>query len=356
MLLASACAQAQTAQPPVMRLLESTAQAAFNSTRCPGLSVAVAQSNKIIYSRAFGLADERAKVRLRVASVHRLASLSKPITGTILMDLVQSGRLNLDAPIKTYLPDLPQTYDRVTVRQLLSHQAGVRDYRDLDEVFSLIHYSTSRQAIEPFVNDPLLFDPGSSMAYSTFGFTMAGAVAEAATGESFQNLARDFFHRYKISGFDLDDPRSTVHGLVLGYSVDAAGNVTNASAYDASNKFPGGGFTASAEDYLRFVFSVDSGKILRPEILDQMWTAQRTSAGTLTPFGLGWGVSERGGRKMVGFNGLQPSTTTSFAYFPSSGVGVVMLCNAEIAGPGGDDLGLDGPRDDLLKAIAPDLP
>jgi len=82
------------------------------------------------------------------------------------MDLVQSDRLKLDVPLKSYSPELPAVYDKVTIRHLLTHQAGVRDYRNDDEVFNAVHYPTSRDAIKTFVNDPLLFEPGTKMAIS----------------------------------------------------------------------------------------------------------------------------------------------------------------------------------------------
>jgi CubicO group peptidase (beta-lactamase class C family) len=316
----------------------------FKSARCPGLSVALSANNVIIYSRALGFADIEQNVLLRTDSSHRLASLSKPVTGTIIMDLVQSGRLNLDAPVRSYLAELPAAYAKVTLRHLLSHQAGVRDYRDLAEVFSTIHYRDSRDALRAFMNDPLLFEAGTQTAYSTFGFTVVGAVAEAATRKTFQEISREFFRRYSIQGFDLDDPQTIVTKRVRGYLVNKNGEITNTRAYDASNKFPGGGFTASAEDYLRFVMAVASGSVLQPQTLRQTWTRQKTSAGKDSPFGLGWGVSQGEGREMVGFNGLQPSTTSSIHYFPKEGLGIVLLCNAQITNAEGDQ--------DLSKLMA----
>ena len=105
---------------------------------------------------------------------------------------------------------------------------------------------------------------------------MLGAVAESVTRETFQSLSKDFFGRYKLKGFELDDALAILPKRVRGYHVDKNGHVSNARAYDASNKYPAGGFTSSAEDYLRFVISVGSGQVLRPEILQQVWTDQRT--------------------------------------------------------------------------------
>jgi len=108
------------------------------------------------------------------------------------------------------------------------------------------------------------------------------------------------------------------------------GEVTLAHLYDISNRYPAGGFDASAEDVLRFVIAVASAKVLKRETVDEMWTAQSTSDGTKSVFGLGWGVSRwKEKEKMVGMNGAELSTTAFLRYLPESGVGVVLLCNAE---------------------------
>ncbi|MGI8744467.1 MAG: serine hydrolase domain-containing protein [Bryobacteraceae bacterium] len=341
--------RAQDDRAVVASRIDSAVQRIFHATRCPCLSVAVATNNTIIYSKALGFADIEQGVACTTDSAHRLASLSKLITATIIMDQVQSGRLKLDASIKIYLADLPAAYDHVTIRHLLSHQAGIREYRNLEEVFSTIHYPASRDALKAFVNDPLLFEPGTKTAYSSYGFTMLGAAAEIAAGKTFQDLSKDFFERHHIQGFDIDDPLAIVPHRVRGYLVDQKA-VSNSRAYDASNKYPAGGFTASADTCLRFLIAVGSGQVLNPEILKQTWTRQKTRDGTASAFGLGWGVSTWEGRAMVGLNGLQPSTTTSARYFPEEGDGVVLLCNAEVKNAeGGQDLSLS--MNNLLKII-----
>ena len=344
-------AQTQSKEVPLPDRLESLVNGRFEATRCPGLSVTVASQNQIVFSKVLGKADIEQDVPLTTASVQRLASVSKPITGTIIMDLVEQGKLSLDAPVRQYLPELPASYERVTVRNLLSHQSGVRDDVDEEEVlFSIVHYPTSRDALKALMTYPLAFTPGTKVEYSSRAFTVLGAAAESVTGRSFQQLSMDFFSRHRISGFALDDPYAIVPGRVHGYLVDrglnlqfndgrpagrdylngTTGEITNAHYYDISNRYPAGGFDASAEDLLRFVIAVDSGKILKPDTVNAMWTAQPTSEGAATVFGLGWGVSKWKQRtKMVGMNGLELSTATFLRYLPDSGVGVAVLCNAE---------------------------
>ena len=350
-LLLCAWAQAQTKGVSVPERLESLVNDRFETTRCPGLSVAVASQNQIVFSKALGKADIEQDVPLTTASVQRLASLSKPITGTIIMDLVEQGKLSLDASVRQYLPELPVFYQSVSLRELLSHQSGVKGYADEEDVlFSTVHYPSSRDALKVMMAYPLAFTPGTKVEYSSLAFTVLGAAAEAATGRSFPQLSMDFFSRNSIHGLALDDPYAIVPRRVHGYLVDrtlnlqfndgrvagrdylkgTAGEITNAHYYDISNRYPSGGFDASAEDLLRFVIAVGSGKVLKPDTVDAMWTGQHTFDGARTVFGLGWGVSKwKEKSDMVGMNGLELSTTAFLRYLPRSGVGVALLCNAE---------------------------
>jgi len=344
-------AQTQGKEVSLPERLESLVNDRLEATRCPGLSVAVASHNQIVFSAALGKADIEQDVPLTTASVQRLASVSKPITGTIIMDLVEQGKLSLDASVRQYLPELPAFYQSVTLRELLSHQSGVRGYADEENVlFSTVRYATSRDALKVMMTYPLAFTPGTKVEYSSLAFTVLGAASESVTGRSFQQLSMDFFSKHGIRGFALDDPYAIVPRRVHGYLVDGTlnlqfndgrvagrdylkgttGEITNAHYYDISNRYPAGGFDASAEDLLRFVIAVGSGKILKPDTVEAMWTGQRTSDGASTVFGLGWGVSKwKEKTKMVGMNGLELSTASFLRYLPDSGVGVALLCNAE---------------------------
>ncbi len=364
------CATAQTPTNKVSlpQHLESLLDQRFQASRCPGLSIAVSVHNQIVFSKALGKADIEQDTPLTTASAQRLASVSKPITGTIIMDLVEQGKLSLDVSVRQYLPELPAFYQNVTLRELLDHQSGIKGYADEEAVlFNTIHYASSRDALKAMMSYPLAFTPGTKVEYSSLAFTVLGAAAETTTGHSFQQLSADFFSRHGIRGFALDDPYSIVPGRVRGYLVDrnlnlqfndghvagrnylegTNGETTNAHFYDISNRYPAGGFVASAEALLRFVIDVGSGAVLKPETVNQMWTAQHTSDGAKTVFGLGWGVSEWKGRtKMVGMNGLELSSATFLRYLPDSGTGVALFCNAEGAN------GLSELLGDVLDAAA----
>jgi len=102
------------------------------------------------------------------------------------MALYQAGRLDLDVPVQKYCPAFPKKQWTITTRELLGHLSGIRHYKqDNSDVFSTKHYAHISDAFEVFADEPLLFEPGTKMQYTTFGYDVVGCVIEGASGEDF---------------------------------------------------------------------------------------------------------------------------------------------------------------------------
>ena len=257
------------------------------------------------------------------------------------MKMVEEGKIAADDSIRKLLPELPPRHDAVTIRRLLSHQSGIREYADAAEVFSTRHYSSLEEAARAiFVESPLLFEPGAKTAYTTYGYTLLGAGLERATGQSFKQILEA-----RLPQFSLDDFRTLTPSRVRPYRKSASLRWENAPAFDASNKYPGGGIVSSALEYANFLIQVSSGRLLRKESVAAMWTRQSLSDRSLVPYAtLGWATGVRGDQRYFTHGGLQPGTTTVMHWFPDLGSGSVMLCNAE--GPE-----LDGLQERILEIV-----
>ena len=307
----------------------------------PSISVTIVKNNKIVCSVAEGWADLEQKVPNTTNSRHRLASLSKPITAVLTMKLVEEEKLALDDSIRRIMPELPSRYDAVTIRRLLSHQSGIREYTGLDEVFSTTRYRNLKEAAHSiFVESPLLFEPGTKTGYTTYGYTLLGAALEIVTGKSFKQILET-----RIRGFALDDFLELAPDRVRPYRRNSAMAWENAPAFDASNKYAGGGIVSSADDFANFLIQLNTGLLLRKDALAAMWTQQKLSDGSVVPFAtLGWATGVRDNHRFFTRGGLQPGTTTVMHWFPDLGAGSVVLCNAE-----GPDL--DGLQERLLALL-----
>jgi CubicO group peptidase (beta-lactamase class C family) len=321
--------------------------AAFPRLGAPGLSAAVVRDRELRWSAGYGLADVENAVPATPATVYRLASVAKPITATALLQLMESGRLDLDAPIQRYVPAFPEKQWPITARQLLSHQSGIRNWTP-EEFHNTRRYTSIGDALAPFREDALLFEPGTRTQYTSLGFTLLGAVIEGAGGAPFMDQLRAMvFQPAGMESARDDDVLAIVPHRARGYQ-KRDGMLLNAPLTDTSNRVPGGGLVASAEDMARFASALQRGLLIKPETLQAALTPQKVRDGRPTGYGLGWIVGRRGARREAYHTGGQPEVSTVVYMLPDSGVAVAILADLE-----GIENGLLDLARQIAAAVAP---
>lgn len=167
----------------------------------PGAVVAVAINGRIVWSEGMGLADVENNVPCSEDTVMRIASISKSLTAVAVAKAWQQGKLDLDAPIQKYVATFPEKSVggvpvTITLRQLLSHMAGIRHYGGDKEFLSTEyyikkHYNTVNDSLKLFCNDDLISAPGTSFHYSTHSWTLISAALEVAMGKPFLQVLRE---------------------------------------------------------------------------------------------------------------------------------------------------------------------
>jgi CubicO group peptidase (beta-lactamase class C family) len=318
--------------PSKLLAVETTIGATVHRYGIPGLSAAVAASGGLRYSAGYGLADVENAVPASTLTAYRLASVSKPLTATAVMQLAAKGKLDLDAPVQRYVPGYPEKQWPLTCRQLLCHQGGVRQWSD-EEFHNTRHYATLTDALGFFKNDPLVFAPGTRTLYSSLGYNLLGVAVENASGQGYLDYLREsVFTPAGMERAGLDDVFVLIPHRARGYQKTPGGELLNSSLSDTSNRVPGGGLIATAEDVARFALALHSGALLKKETRDQMFVRQRTHDGKPTAFGLGWAVGADRARREVYHIGGQPKVSTVLYLLPDSGVSVVFLANLEGVG------------------------
>jgi serine beta-lactamase-like protein LACTB, mitochondrial len=295
----------------------------------PGMTVAVVTGDQVRWTAGFGLADVENAVPARQETAYRIASLSKPITATAVLQLAEKRHLDLDAPVQRYVPSFPEKAWPVTPRLLLGHLGGIRHLRP-EEFGSTRHYESVIDALEAFKDDPLEVEPGTRTLYSTYGFNLLGAVTEAAAGLPFlEYLQQAIFEPAGMSHTTPDNPYAIIPNRAQGYVRLASGELQNSALADTTNKIPGGGLSSTAADVAAFAAALNAGALLQPATRDRMFTRQRTRDGKRTDYGLGWRVDERRGVREVWQHGGQPRVSTFLYLQPDRHVAVVFLCNLE---------------------------
>lgn len=254
--------------------------------KVPGISVAIAQNGKLVYTRGFGYADIANQEVAHAGTVFRLASVSKPVTAALMMRLVEQNLLSLDQSNRSYVPELPQHHTH-TVRQLFKHQAGIRHYRGSKRGEDCIvpnnpdwkdssstQYPTATEATKLFRDDPLMFSPGAKSCYTTHGYTVLGAAMERAANVPFATLVnRELTQKLDLPTLQLEllnqphPERATLYR-----TKDDINDPNVPAAWDnISWKGPGGGMIASSVDLARFGVKLGNGLFLSKQKREELW-------------------------------------------------------------------------------------
>ena len=326
--------------------VEALISAAMTRLGIPGLSAAVVTERRLRWSNAFGSADLENFVPAKNVTVYRLASVTKPITATAVLQLVEAGKVDLDAPIQRYVPAFPEKQWPVTVRHLLSHQSGIRNWTD-EEFHNTRRFASIAESLAVFKDDPLLFEPGARTQYTSLGYSLLGAVVEGVSGKPFlEYLDERVFAPAGMEAARGDDVLAIIPNRADGYQMSAGGELRNSPMSDTSNRTAGGGLVATAEDVARFAVAFQRGTLLKASTTQAAIGRQRTRDHRITGYGLGWIVSEAAGRTEVYHTGGQPRVSTVLYMVPRSGFAVVLLCNLE---------GVSTPLLDLARQVADTL-
>ena len=314
-----------------VKQIEALVSAEMARQKIPGMSVAIVADRKVRWSAGYGLADIENSVPAKAGTVYRLGSISKPVTAVAVMQLVERGKLDPDAPVQKYCPAFPEKQWPVTTRQILAHLSGIRHYKSDEEFNSTRFYASVAEGLDMFKNDPLLFEPGTKYNYTTHGYSVLGCVVEGASGQKFADFVRE--NVFKPAGMErirVDSVADIIPGRAQGYRTTDKGELTNSPLADNSYKVPGGGFVSTAEDLARFAAALQAGRLLKRETAELMYTKQKTKDGKETAYGLGWGIAKRPtGERAVGHSGGQQRVSTFLHMQPDQGLAVVIMSNLE---------------------------
>jgi CubicO group peptidase (beta-lactamase class C family) len=295
----------------------------------PGASVAVVVNGKYRWSNAYGVTDLESGSPTRPDTVFRIASISKMLTATAAMQLVESGKIEPNVSAHEYCAAFPATNSAITVHHLLSHQSGLRHWRTTAERFNQTRYKKIEATLKVVEDSPLLFEPGTADEYSTPGYNVVGCVIEGASGTDYADFMQK--HIFKPAGMSsafIGDPPSKFKNKASGYR-PGPGGPRPARKDDLSIKFPGGGLSGSVVDLARFAEALFQGKLLQPETIETMWTPKLLADGTKTNKGYGCNIGEEKGRQVVWHIGGVSGFCGNLYIYPDRKAAVVVLFNLE---------------------------
>lgn len=345
--------------------IAEAAQAELEQNGTPSLQIAIGHKGKIIFEGAYGLADLENDVAATPATRYRTASISKWMTATAAMKLVEQGKLVLDESIQTYCPQFPEKRWPITTRQLLTHTSGIRHYADYEDALATASSDAERAGIERrqhldalgkytrytdvvapldnFKNDPLMFEPGTSWLYTSFGFRVLGCVLEGAADRSYRTLMEDeIFQPVGMTSTVPDDAWAIIPQRAAGYRLNRGEPLRRADMRDVSENLPAGGHLTTASDLIAFAQAFYAEELVSTETIAQMTQKFSNKSGDNEDYSswrhaipsrekYAYGIMSFPNEKelWIGHTGQQAGTSTILVLVPERDLSIAVLTNVK---------------------------
>ncbi len=290
----------------------------------------VAENGKVIFKKGFGLADFEWQVANAPDTKFRLGSITKQFTATLVLQLVEQGKLSLETPLGVALPYYRQdTGARVTLHHLLSHSSGIPSYTGLPNFFSEVSRNPYevRDFVLKYCSGELEFDPGTKFRYNNSGYFLLGAIVEQVTGKSYAEVLQERILGpvgMRATGYDLAAP--LLERRARGYERSLRG-VRNAAYLDMSLPFAAGSLYSTVEDLFLWDQALYADQLLPKAAKEKMFTPN------LEKYGYGWAIDKapigpgKAERLVVGHGGGINGFNTLIKRVPEDRHLVVLLNN-----------------------------
>src|SRR5581483_4677850 len=325
-LLLTAAGVAGCSRPdPAGRRLDHIVQAHVAGEQFSG-TVLVARGGQVLLDQGYGLASREWNIPATPETRFRLASVSKQFTAAAGLLLAAHNQLDLQAPLKNCLPDLPASWDGVTTLQLLNHTSGIPDYiATPDYAATQALAATPQQLLARFRERPLDFAPGRGWAYSNSGYVLLGLLIEKLSGQDYARFLRqNIFDPLGMKDSGYDSGAGVIPRLASGYRLDH-GAVVPALYRHPSTLYAAGGLYSTSRDLLRWNQALYGERLLPPAWLKQMVTPDMHQAG------LGLMVTPLEDHLVYEHGGGIDGAHTMMSYDPQAQVTVIVLYNLQDA-------------------------
>jgi D-alanyl-D-alanine carboxypeptidase len=299
----------------------------------PGAAVAVVKNGKLVKLKGYGTASVEFDVPVTTETVFEIGSVSKQMTAAAILLLVEDGKVRLDEPISTYLPNTPEIWKDVNVRHLLTHTSGIKSYT------SLTGFELSRRVkIDGFIRQlsahPLEFSPGEQSSYSNSGYNLLAYIIETRSGKPFIEFMRErIFLPLGMTKTSHRDPQFIIRNRATGYewSIDRLtgrdGNLTDLMG--------AGSIVSTISDMAKWDVALNGNKFLQPESRAEWWKQHLFRDGKPSIYGFGWRISDVRGHKLIGHTGQTAGFGAANFRYVNNGVSVIVLTNLGEIGLGG---------------------
>ena len=310
--------------------LDDALLAEMKRRHVPGLSVLVLKDGKVIKEQGYGLANVEHGVPVTPQTVFQSGSVGKTFTAALILLLERDGKLTLDDPISRHLPGTPPSWEKITVRHLLSHTSGLGDpYQIID--FRKDYSDEELTALEASV--PVRFSPGEKWAYSNMGYHLLGFIANRVGGKFYGEQLRERLFGPLGMGTRVISESDIIPHRAAGYEWKGGALKNQAWVAPRLNTTADGSLYLTARDLARWDQALYGDAILDARLRQASFTPVKLKDGSDAPYGYGWFVDTVKGRRHISHGGAWQGFRAQLCRYVDDKLTVIILANADSARP-----------------------
>jgi CubicO group peptidase (beta-lactamase class C family) len=294
----------------------------------PGCVVLVAKSDKIIYRKAFGLADREQNIPMNPEMLFRIGSMTKQFTAIAILQLVEEGKIGLQDSIQKYIKDFPPKGYTITIENLLTNTSGIKDYlSEISNPSKQKETYTPKEGVDYIKDEPLNFKPGSEYRYSNSNYYLLGYIIEMVTGKTFENyLKESVLDKAGLKNTFYIHPQKNMADMPQGYS-RFDGKIEKAALQDVTIMYSAGALISNTDDIYKWHQALYNQQLVKKGMVEKATTPFQFPDGTFAEYGYGWFIKNIDGSKTIEHSGSTDGFQSDEIYLPNENVFIVTLFN-----------------------------
>jgi CubicO group peptidase (beta-lactamase class C family) len=302
--------------------------------KIPAISVAIVRDGKLVKAEGYGFANLEHDVKASADTIFQSGSVGKQFTAAGILLLAEDGKLGLDDRLSKHFPDGPSAWHRITIRHLLTHTSGIKDYEGQEDLDMQREYS-EEQLLAVMKKLPLQFEPGTQWSYSNSGYLILGLLTSKLTGKHWSEFQKErIFAPLGMTTTQVISERDLVKNRAAGYVLDDKGVLKNQEwVHPSLNRLADGSLYFTVKDLAAWDAALREKKFMKPASFEAWWTPVRLASGTSYPYGFGWDIVEQRGERRISHGGSWQGFQTSIDRYVDLGLTVIVLANLAQAEP-----------------------
>src|SRR5438132_3719050 len=323
----------------VAAALQSLIHHEMQDEQLPAFSIALVDGNEIVWAQGFGYEDPEHKIPATAHTIYRVGSVSKLFTDIGIMQMVEAGKINLDAPVSQYIPDFHPQHpftNPITLRELMSHRSGLLREPPVGNYFDPTE-PTLEATVRSMNSTQLVYEPGTHSKYSNAGIAAVGYTLQEMNHQSFP----EYLRQAVLAPLGMNESAFAAEpdlrrNLAKAYMWSYDGTKFPAPTFQLGLA-PAGCMYSTVTDLAQFLMVLFDGgrgpkaQVLQRETLEQMWTPQFAKPGEKKGYGLGFAVSELDAHRIIGHGGAIYGFATEVVGLPEDKLGVVTVTTMDAA-------------------------